>query len=65
MEARTKGVRAPNYTPTSAPTHDTAELDYSPKKMTLRETLIVSLKLAVVAAALLGLLWLAHVKLEK
>ena len=61
MEARTKSVPNPNY----APSGDIAELDYSPKKMTLRETLTVSLKLALAAGAFLGLLWLAHIKLEK
>ncbi|MDR3718579.1 MAG: hypothetical protein P4K98_07235 [Bryobacteraceae bacterium] len=64
MEARSKGVRAALASPNIEP-REPAELDYSPKKMTPRETLIVSLKLAAVAAAFLGLLWLAHVKLEK
>lgn len=44
---------------------DAPELDYAPRKMTPRETLVVSLKLALAAAVVFGLLWLAHVKLEK
>jgi|GEM_PF-2561953 len=41
------------------------ELDYTPKKMTPRETVMVSLKLFAITGAVFGLLWLAHVKLEK
>lgn len=47
--------------PSGAPT----EIDYSPKKMTPRETLILSLKLVGVTGIVLALLWLAHVKLDK
>ena len=42
-----------------------AEIDYSPKKMTPRETLMLSLKLAGATAVVFALLWLAHVKLDK
>lgn len=48
-----------------APGAEADELDYTPKKMTPRQTLIVSLKLAAVSAVVFALLWLAHVKLEK
>ncbi len=51
--------------PESASSEATAELDYTPKKMTARETLLVSLKLIAIAGVVFGLLWLAHVKLEK
>lgn len=52
-------------TPVAPSTGDAEEFDYTPKKMTARQTLVVTLKLAVAAAAFMGLLWLAHVRLEK
>ncbi len=42
-----------------------AEINYLPKKMTPRETVIVSLKLALIAGLVLALLWLAHVMFDK
>ena len=57
--AKTVNTRQP------VPAGDAVELDYAPKRMTARETWIVSLKLALAAAAVFALLWLAHVKLER
>lgn len=71
MEARTQRARttsssaAPSVQQAqTAPAGDAAELDYTPKKMTPRESAVVTLKLLAAAAAFFGLLWLAHVKLE-
>jgi hypothetical protein len=72
METKTRRVPAspagaakPHQQPQQALVSDTPEIDYAPRKMTPRETLVVSLKLALVTAVVFGLLWLAHVKLEK
>ena len=71
MQTKTQNSRAASSvaaktieTPQPASAGDTTEIDYAPKKMTPRETLIVTLKLVVVAGLVFGLLWLAHVKLE-
>ncbi len=61
----TKTQAAPARQSQPAPAGETEELDYTPKRMSARESLIVTLKLAVAAAAFLGLLWVAHVRLEK
>jgi hypothetical protein len=72
METKTK--RAPasspraskvNQQPQTAQAAETAEVDYSPRKMSPRETMIVSLRLAAAAGVVFALLWLAHVKLER
>ena len=56
METRTSAAQ---------PAGEAEQFDYTPKKMTPRQTLVITLKLAVAAAAFMGLLWLAHVRLEK
>ncbi len=68
MEAKTEHARtaasaAAQTTQQGQPTPP--DIDYSPKKMTPRETLILSLKLAGATAIFLALLWLAHVKLDR
>ena len=65
VPASSTGTAKPHNLSQPACAPDTPDIDYAPKKMTPRETLIVSFKLAVAAAVVLGLLWLAHVKLEK
>jgi hypothetical protein len=71
MEARTQRARttSSSVSPSvqqaqTAPSGEAVEVDYSPKKMTPRESMVVTLKLLAGAAAFFGLLWLAHVKLE-
>ncbi len=72
MEAKTERARASssvaaktNLANRSVPSEATSEIDYSPKKMTPRETLMLSLKLAGATAVVFALLWLAHVKLDR
>jgi hypothetical protein len=65
VPASSAGTAKPHYLYSPACAPDPPEIDYAPKKMTPRETLVVSLKLAAAAAIVLGLLWLAHLKLEK
>ena len=72
MEAKTERIREASAveakaTQPSLPVQSEApaEIDYSPKKMTPRETLILSLKLLGATAVVFALLWLAHVKLDR
>jgi hypothetical protein len=71
MEARTQRARTASSSAAqsaqqtqTAPSGQAAELDYSPKKMTPRQSVAVTLKLLAAAAAFFGLLWLAHARLE-
>ena len=65
IPAASSGAANTNQQPQTAFASEPVEIDYAPKKMTTRETLIVSLKLAIATGVVFGLLWLAHVKFDK
>ena len=71
MDPRNTRVRAaaPAQTPIDhdqlVPSGEPQGHDYSPKKMTPQETIVFILKICTVACGVMGLLWLAAVKLDK
>ena len=65
IPAASSGAAKTNQLPQTAFAGEPAEIDYAPRKMTPRETLIVSLKLAIATGVVFGLLWLAHVNFDK
>lgn len=44
---------------------DAPEQDFTPKQLSPLQSLIFTAKLVAIAGVVFGLLWLAHVKLEK